>query len=62
MKPVEHPLKGVYLNAPARQAPPAELAEALGIPVSDALQARQNKSVEAAEERQRNSPGSMGSS
>ncbi|MBD1869561.1 NADH-quinone oxidoreductase subunit NuoB [Cyanobacteria bacterium FACHB-471] len=62
MKPVEPPLKGVYLNSPSRQAPPAELAEALGIPVSDALQARQNKSVEAAEERQRNSPGSMGSS
>lgn len=62
MKPMEYPLKGVYLNSPARQAPPPELAEALGIPVSDALQARESKSVEAAEERRRSSPGSPGSS
>jgi NAD(P)H-quinone oxidoreductase subunit K len=62
MKLVEHALKGVYLNSSSPQAPPAEIAEALGIPVSEALQARESKSVEAAAEQQRNSPRSPGSS
>lgn len=38
MKPVEPILTGKYLQSPTRQAPPKELMEAMGMPVTPALQ------------------------
>lgn len=46
MKVVEPILTGQYLQAPERQAPTKELAEAIGMPVPPALQASQKEKEE----------------
>ena len=45
MKPVESILTGKYLQSETRQAAPKELTEAMGIPVSPALQAPEKQEV-----------------
>jgi NAD(P)H-quinone oxidoreductase subunit K len=47
MKPIATIHDGQYLQASARQAPPPELAQAYGMPVSPALEAAQSEKEEA---------------
>ncbi len=46
MKPVQPILDGKYVQSATRQAPPKELAEAMGMPVPAALEAAQAEEVE----------------
>lgn len=50
MKPVSPIFTGDYLRAPARQQPPAEIAEAIGMPVPPALQTQADRGVRSTEE------------
>lgn len=46
MKPVQPILTGKYMKSATRQAPPKELAQAMGMPVTEALQEAQQEEVD----------------
>ena len=46
MKPVPQILTGKYMKSQTRQAPPKELAQAMGMPITEALQEAQKEEVD----------------
>lgn len=46
MKPVPQILTGQYMKSQTRQAPPKELAQAMGMPITEALQEAQKEEVD----------------
>ena len=46
MKPVQPILTGQYMKSQTRQAPPKELAQAMGMPVTEALKEAKQEEVD----------------